>query len=220
VKLSATMQRCLFYGGIATFLLSGYFYATVMPGRSHEGPLPSAAPSAQSVEVELRAHVMRLAQSIGERNVGEGDALARARDYVAAELREGRLEGESPVHFEQLGADGSSAENVILEHRGRSEEVVLVGAHYDSAPGTPGANDNASGVAIGLHLAKRLSAERFRRTIRWVFFANEEPPYFQNAGMGSLAHARGCAERKEPIVATRPCIVTRTTTTRVICRQT
>jgi peptidase M28-like protein len=201
VKPSATTQRCLFYGGIAIFLLSGYLYATVMPGHSHEGPLPPASASASAVEAELKAHVSRLALAIGERNVGEGDSLARARDYVAAELRESASQVADQVRFESLGADGSSAENVILEHRGRSAEVVLVGAHYDSAPGTPGANDNASGVAIGLYLAKRLSVERLRRTLRWVFFANEEPPYFQNVGMGSLAHARGCAERKDPVVA-------------------
>jgi len=103
--------------------------------------------------------------------------------------------------IESLGAAGSSAENVILELPGASPRVVVVGAHYDSAPGTPGANDNASGVAAGLVLAQRLAGRRFVHTLRFVFFANEEPPYFQNPGMGSLAHARASAQRQDALVA-------------------
>ena len=78
---------------------------------------------------------------------------------------------------------------------------MLVGAHYDSETGTPGANDNASGVAATLELARRLSGLRFAKSIRFVLFANEESPYFQSPGMGSLVHARGCRERGERIDA-------------------
>lgn len=64
-----------------------------------------------------------------------------------------------------------------------------------------GADDNASGVAATLELARQLSTRRFQRTIRFVLFANEEPPYFQNPGMGSTTHARGCHQRGERISA-------------------
>src|SRR5690606_24015410 len=108
---------------------------------------------------------------------------------------------QRPVRFEDLGKDGSNAENVIFEIAGASPQLVVLGAHYDSAPGTPGANDNASGVAAALELAKRLATRPSSKTIRIVFFANEEPPYFQTPQMGSLRHARGCRQRGEEISA-------------------
>lgn len=197
--LSATAQRGIFYGGLAASLSFGYLYATMMPGRSHEGGLSNGAPEVHSVALELKAHVARLATDIGERRGGEGDSLTRARDYVATELGSGAA--NAGPKLEHLGADGSDAANVILDLPGEVTDIVVIGAHYDSAPGTPGANDNATGVASGLYLAKKLGSARYRNTLRFVFFANEEPPYFQNPGMGSLAHARGCAERGERIIA-------------------
>jgi Zn-dependent M28 family amino/carboxypeptidase len=151
--------------------------------------------------LDMKVWVAALATRIGERRVGEGESLSRARDYVASELGPIAAGANQEVRLEQLGRDGSSAANIILELPGQSSDTVVIGAHYDSAPGTPGANDNASGVAVGLYLAKQLSLARYRNTLRFVFFANEEPPYFQNPGMGSLAHARGCADRDERIVA-------------------
>jgi len=78
---------------------------------------------------------------------------------------------------------------------------VIVGAHYDAVHGCPAANDNGSGVAGTLELARRFAALKPNRTIRFVFFANEEPPYFQTEQMGSLVYARACRARNENIVA-------------------
>jgi hypothetical protein len=198
--LGPTKQRVLFYGSIVAFLVAGAIYSTAMPGASYRGALPPASDAASALAPELEAHVRALAEGIGERRIGEGDSLEQAQQYITAELRRG---SGAPLElaFEDLGADGSEAKNISLALPGHSPEVVLVGAHYDSATGTPGANDNASGTAVALALAKRLSTRSFRHTIRIVFFANEEPPYFQNPGMGSLAHAQGCSERGEHIVA-------------------
>jgi hypothetical protein len=201
MKLSATQQRLIFYGGLTGLLSGSYLYATTMPGRSHREKLPGESPEIHAAALELKTHVAGLAGVVGERRVGEGESLARARDYVASELGIAARAIDTGIVLEPLGSDGSDAANVILELRGQSSDTVVIGAHYDSAPGTPGANDNASGVAIGLYLVKRLGMERLRNTLRFVFFANEEPPYFQNPGMGSLAHARGCAERKDRILA-------------------
>jgi hypothetical protein len=195
MPLGAAAQRALFYGGLVFGLAGAAMYMTAMPGRSFTGPAPAPTPESSALEQELRAHVTALATGIGERSVGAGDSLARARDYLRAALAP--LPGGPST--ESLGAEGSSAENVILELPGASPSLVVVGAHYDSAPGTPGANDNASGVAAGLALARRLAGRRLQHTLRFVFFANEEPPYFQNPGMGSLAHARASAERKDVI---------------------
>lgn len=201
MRLSATQQRLIFYGGLAALLGGGYLYATVMPGESHRDGVPNEAPGVRAAALELEAHVGGLAAVIGERRVGEGESLARARDYIVSELGAVASAAHVEVELEGLGRDGSDAANVILNLPGKRPETVLVGAHYDSAPGTPGANDNASGVAIALYVAEQLRAERFLNGLRFVFFANEEPPYFQNPGMGSLAHARGCSERGDRIVA-------------------
>jgi Zn-dependent M28 family amino/carboxypeptidase len=68
--------------------------------------------------------------------------------------------------------------------------TIIVGAHYDSVQGSPGANDNASGVAAVLELARLFRGFTPRKTIRFVFFVNEEPPYFQTESMGSVVYAK------------------------------
>lgn len=201
MRLSATKQRLLFYGSLTASLGAAYLYATTMPGRSHGDGLPIESPAMFAAALDMKGHVAALATLVGERRVGKGESLTRARDYVASELGAIAAAVNEETELEYLGSDGANAANVILNLAGQSSDTVLVGAHYDSAPDTPGANDNASGVAVGLYLAKQLSGARYRNTLRFVFFANEEPPYFQNPGMGSLAHARGCAERGEHIIA-------------------
>jgi Zn-dependent M28 family amino/carboxypeptidase len=80
---------------------------------------------------------------------------------------------------------------------------VVVGAHYDSHGNIPAADDNASGVAAVLALARAYARERPgpERTLRFVFFVNEEPPFFQTDAMGSRVYARRCRARGETIVA-------------------
>ena len=190
MKLSASTQRLIFYGGIPGSLVAGYLYATTMPGRSHNGELPPMSPLMRSTAAELKGHVDALSAAIGERRIGEGHSLMRARDYVFSELEKIRVAGSNVLNLEQLDNNGMSAENVVFEIPGQTRDLVVIGAHYDSAPGAPGANDNASGVAVGLYLAKTVNGEPHRKTIRFVFFANEEPPYFQNPGMVSLARSR------------------------------
>lgn len=82
-----------------------------------------------------------------------------------------------------------------------TEEIVILGAHYDSAIGSPGANDNASAVAALLEIARLFSTQQCRRTLRFVFFTNEESPLFQTADMGSLVYARRSRKLNEKIVA-------------------
>jgi Zn-dependent M28 family amino/carboxypeptidase len=99
--------------------------------------------------------------------------------------------------------DGVSTANLIAEIAGGklAREVVVVGAHYDTAASTPGADDNASGVAAVLELARLAAHRRPARTLRFVFFTNEEPPYFQTESMGSLVYARACRARGDDVVA-------------------
>ncbi len=160
-----------------------------MPGSSYEGPVPAASGG------DLEEHVTHLAGDIGVRNHRRPDALARAADYIEQELQDGEMT------VQRLGFD--TFWNIEAERRGSelADEIVVVGAHYDSAGDAPGANDNATGVAALLVLADRFAGTTPRRTLRFVAFANEEPPHFQTSAMGSLVYARQCADRHDHVVA-------------------
>ena len=79
--------------------------------------------------------------------------------------------------------------------------IILVGAHYDSVYGSPGANDNGSGVAALLALAHRLAGRPNEKTLRIVAFVNEEPGYFQTPQMGSFVYASRSREHGDQIEA-------------------
>ena len=132
----------------------------------------------------LRLDVKKLAF---ERNLDHPAALEKAAQYLEHELR---LAGYQPSQ-QVFKVDGKACRNIIAERKG-TDDVILVGAHYDSVKGCPGANDNASGCAALLALARHAPRkwDRKRPTLRFVFFVNEEPPYFQQEGeMGSLVYA-------------------------------
>ena len=152
-------------------------------------PAPSDADRA--LAVELRRDVEQLCVN-GPRNVYAPENLAGAATYVERAL--GKVERQT------YEADGAQVANLIHEIRG-SDEIVIIGAHYDSVGGSPGADDNASGVAALLALARRFKDVKTTRTLRFVAFVNEEPPHFQTRAMGSWQYARRCRERNENVVA-------------------
>ena len=175
-----------------------------MPGRSHRGPLPLlAAPAAGAPELpvaeQLRRHVVKLATDIGERHVGRYAELQAAIAYLEGELR---ASGYPAVQRQTYQAGGRDVSNLVVEVGGteRAAEILVFGAHCDSAPGTPGANDNGSAVAALLILARRFAGQPQPRTLRFVFFVNEEPPFFQTEAMGSWVYAKDCRRRQERIV--------------------
>ena len=86
-----------------------------------------------------------------------------------------------------------------LPGTGRADEVVIIGAHYDTVVGCPGANDNGTGVAALIEIAAWARSLSPSRTLRFVAFVNEEPPFFQTEKMGSVQYARWCAERGENV---------------------
>lgn len=171
--------------------------AVRMPGKTFTGPLAPLTSLEMERAATLERHIDVLAVQIGERNVHyQPAALADAEAYIIEEL----VSYGYTVERETYDADGVEVANVIAVLPG-SAETVVVGAHYDSAPGTPGADDNASGVAALLVLADALEAEKPKRTIRLVAFTNEEPPWFHGEDMGSRHHARNSRERGDDIVA-------------------
>jgi hypothetical protein len=169
-----------------------------MPGKSHRGPLPPLTPAQAELSAALRRDVHELAEKIGVRNTLHYAALQKAADYVEKELS---VAGK--VSRQSYTASGRVCDNLEVERRGASspDEIVVVGGHYDSVFGCPGANDNASGTAGVLALARSLATWSPARTLRFVAFVNEEPPHFQSDEMGSRVYAKRCRERNEKIVA-------------------
>ncbi|MEY4705188.1 MAG: hypothetical protein RL042_1390 [Nitrospirota bacterium] len=168
-----------------------------MPGQSHQGPLPPLTGEQRALEQELRTHVQQLAGQIGERNIFRHDRLVMAADYIQTTLTAAGHE----VRRQPYEVGGKICENIDAEVRGsrRPDEIIVIGAHYDSVQGSPGANDNASGVAAMLALARAFAKAAPARTLRFVAFTNEEPPLFQTPYMGSLVYAKRSRERGEQI---------------------
>lgn len=191
-------RRCVVYP--ALFLAVGGFCAfmTSMPGRGFHGALPALDDSQRRTAVLVRRDVVALAGDIGERNLERPGTLDRAWQRVKVELDSAGYDAKSLTY----SVDGHTVGNVEATLPGlSSHEVVVVGAHYDTASGAPGADDNASGVAVLLALARAFTHKAERRTIRFVAFVNEEPPHFWNPTMGSVHYARSCKEHGDEIVA-------------------
>jgi hypothetical protein len=168
-----------------------------MPGTSYRGPLPALGAAERTLETELRRDVEKLAREIGERNVtARPDELTAAAGFIEQTLS---AAGYDPRR-QSYDVSGKSCHNLEVELAG-SAEIVVIGAHYDSVIGAPGANDNGTGVAALLALARRLARHKPGRTLRFVAFANEEPPHFQTGDMGSVRYAGRCRERNEQVVA-------------------
>jgi Zn-dependent M28 family amino/carboxypeptidase len=185
---------------VAAMTIAGW-YSMWTPGRSHRGPLAPLGIDEQALARRLARHVDRLAGEIGERNLWRPGALEEAARYVETEFAELKL----PVELQTYDVEpwGRAVRNVGAELGGasRPDEIVVIGAHYDSVLGCPGANDNATGVAALIELARAAAVRRPARTLRFVGFVNEEPPFFQTPDMGSLRYARRARERGERIAA-------------------
>ena len=167
-----------------------------MPGQSHSGPLPPLTRIEQQTSAHLRTHVEHLATRIGERNAWQSRALDEAADYVMAGLADLGYR----VDEQRFEIARGRFRNVEARRDG-SNEIVIVGAHYDTVPGCPGANDNGSGVAALLEIARLLVHARPSRSLRFVAFPNEEAPFFDTDAMGSLQYAQRCRERGENVIA-------------------
>ncbi|WP_432740873.1 M28 family peptidase [Methylobacter sp. G7] len=143
----------------------------------------------------LRTHVDELAGNIGEHNVFHPDALHAAEAYITQEWRQQGYD----VRKQTYTAQGIECASLEITRPGSSTDVMLIGAHYDSVFGSPGANDNGSGVAALLELSLLFQDVAPETSLRFVAFVNEEPPFFFWPGMGSMAYAKAARQRRDPI---------------------
>jgi hypothetical protein len=179
--------------------IAASFYVTSMLGRSFSRPLRPLSDTEGESRDRLKTHVSTLAERIGERNIKHYESLTASLNYIKSDLREKDFE----VLEQEYSVDGKAVKNIEAELRGTEtpDQIVIVGAHYDSVSGSPGANDNASGVAALLELAGIFRSRSPARTLRFVAFVNEEPPYFQTEEMGSRVYARRARARGDNIIA-------------------
>lgn len=180
----------------------GVGYMTAMPGESFRGPLPQLTAEEALLAQRLREHVGTIARE--EHNTAFPGQLEDVARYI-----ESTLAGLGyTVKQQMFSVDGNRVRNLEVTVRRPADarakpHVVVVGAHYDSAPGTPGANDNATGSAAVIELARALQEMQPApdHEVKLVLFVNEEPPYFKSAQMGSFLHARELYTRGENVKA-------------------
>jgi hypothetical protein len=198
---SATLSKIFFSAfsvliAVAAVLALLWWFGMRMPGKNVSKAAP-LSPDEVTLREELRADVQKLAGEIGERNIWHYAELNAAADFIENSLS---LAGLHPRR-DSYEVRGQACHNIETEIRGSRPEIILIGAHYDSVLGSPGANDNGSGVAATLALARRFVGRKTEHTLRFVAFVNEEPPYFLSGEMGSLVYAGRCKAHGDKISA-------------------
>ena len=185
------------FRSILKLMLRPLFSSIVeMPGRSHSGSLPSLTGEEKSLHERLQEHVRVLSVEIGDRSLKRPDALEQAACYI-----EDRFAAYGYKFVRQnfmLGTHALRNIEVVLPGTKRPDEIIVIGAHYDTVPGTPGADDNASAVAALLALAQSFAGKPQERTIRFVAFTNEET--YDHERMGSYVYAQRCRKNGDNIV--------------------
>lgn len=182
--------------GIAS-VWGALFYMTTMPATSHDSDAPPLSSAERLAAQRLQRDVLHLATTIGPRNDEHPDAYRGTASHITRQLEE---MGYTPSAYPFETQQGTWPNiEVTIEGTERPGAIVLFAAHYDSCHETPGADDNASGVATLLEMARQLAGAPAPHTIRLVFVANEEPPHFQHDSMGSLVYARMARERGDDI---------------------
>jgi Zn-dependent M28 family amino/carboxypeptidase len=189
--------RVLFWLTVTAAIAGLLWYMVGVPGTSHSGMLKPLAADEKEIAGNLREHVTVIASR--EHNVFRLALLEQAAQYIENAFDKAGY----PVAVQRFTSGPAEVRNIEVEVKGgaRASEIVIVGAHYDSVAGAPGANDNGSGVAAVLELARQMRGSRPERTLRFVAFVNEEPPFYHSDAMGSRHYARRSRERGENIVA-------------------
>lgn len=152
-----------------------------------------------SIRAKLEATVHFLAGTIGSRSYQNLSNLDASAEFISGSFESfGYAVTSQPYEVK-----GHQVRNIIAERRGHGDpdRVLIIGAHYDTREETPGADDNASGVAVLLELARLHAQTPFRKTIRFVAFTLEESPFFRSPQMGSRVYASSLKARGELVEA-------------------
>lgn len=181
-SLALRAARTAFLLALVLALLGWYLTQPVI-GVEERTPALRAEPE------RLRAGVVMLAQTFAPRDARHPENLARAAEWIRGEL----AAALGAAELRPFVVQGQTHANVVARAGpplAEGDELVVVGAHYDAAEPGIGADDNASGVAGLIELARLLAAEPPTQAVELVAFALEEPPYFRTRSMGSYVHAQ------------------------------
>ncbi|MBD1878154.1 M28 family peptidase [Coleofasciculus sp. FACHB-T130] len=195
----AALIRLAIIGILLGVAAWAWFTSIWMPGVSYQAALPLLTPQEETLRDALRQDVEKIAGELGEHNFSNYKNLAAAADFLEVSLsnagykvqRQGYKIAENTYYNLEAEIAGTN----------RADEIVVIGGHYDSVFGSPGANDNGTGAAAVLELARAFVGKKTSRTLRFVEFVNEEPPFFQTAEMGSVVYAKRCRNAGDNIVA-------------------
>jgi len=189
------MSALLYLAAAAAAIAVLLWYMIAVPGESFHGPLAPLTADESVLRDRLKKHVTAVASA--EHNTRTPERLEAAARYVEAELR---ALGYA-VRAQAFDSGEGMVRNLEATIAGRGAVSLVIGAHYDSVMGATGANDNGSGVAALLELARLLQGWQPRHTLRLAFFVNEEPPWFQSKAMGSRVYADELLARGETVAA-------------------
>jgi len=200
VSKSAVIRLTIVAIVLLLLTIWAWFLMLRMPGKSYSTQqLPPLQEKEIVLQQLLQQDVQMLASTIGSRNIDRLENLNRAKTFLETSLTQSGYE----VNQQEYRANNKTFYNLEVERLGteKPEEIIAIGGHYDTAFSSPGANDNGTGAAATLELARIFAQKSTKRTIRFVEFTNEEPPFFWTKNMGSLIYAKQAHQRKEKIVA-------------------
>ncbi len=171
------------------------------PGVLHNSSIEPLNDQQAALREQLRRDVDQLATTVGPRNAAQSlSAISKAEQWIIDRLDKVGINSQRDI-VDMNG--GVQVANIEVTFKGQREpnQIVVLGGHYDTVSDSPGANDNASGVALLMAVAEHLKANPPERTVRVVFFVNEEAPFSFGIQMGSKVYAERCKNRKDNIVA-------------------
>jgi len=203
-RQSLVIILSVFAAVVLFFTLLFMAWWLMMPSSGSIDKSDNLTPNHSMIADQIKKDVVFLADSIGQRNMHTAGTMDASVDFIQERFSSLGFSPEIQTYTLRRGVySGRSASNIIAEitGSGQNHEIIVIGAHYDSVPHSPGANDNASGVAVLLSLAELMANSESSRTIRYVAFANEEPPFFQTSDMGSYAYAQRSRDMNEEIIA-------------------
>ncbi|MGC1246362.1 MAG: M28 family peptidase [Spirulinaceae cyanobacterium] len=199
INKSALIRLAILFAVLLVVFLGAWLIMFRMPGQSYQGQLPPLQREDVAMQNSLQEDVRHIAVEIGARNVERYEKLDATRIFLETALTQAGY----VVKRQEYQIEGKPCYNLEVERLGtdKPKEIVVIGGHYDSAFTSPGANDNGTGVAATLELARIFAQKPTKRTIRFVEFVNEEPPFFWTEAMGSLVYAKRSHQKGENIVA-------------------
>ena len=150
----------------------------------------------QTDTTKLKKHLNTLIYSFGNRDYAHTPVLDSCAKYISGELK---LYADS-VYDQTYTAYGKTYRNVVASFGKYGDPVLVVGAHYDVCGEQNGADDNASGVAGLLELARLLDTVKLKYRIELVAYTLEEPPFFRTELMGSYIHAQSLKTKNEKVI--------------------